>query len=317
MSQPASAKTTPASDTTTGAQLLLTTRAALQAQGRYWQISEEDLNRDATNLRFFLLQYGLANNKLTDAHNFPTTTTLPAEPATRDDLATLTRLVYQLSTDMQALKTGLAEQVLHKVLESVHVDLDAKLSPVTARVVALEKELQETNQSTAMLQQEIGRLQARCSLLDKAAVQVDDAAKKERSCWARLTNFTVVAGENLKDRVQAELVQGKLGLSVTVVSAVRQEVKKRSYAVGSSKEPERDVPAPVLIEFATAEDRLTVLKARRKLQGTRWGLEEDLTPLQQSKKRAAWPAFKEAKAAGKKAYWRAEKLFINDREVQP
>ncbi len=78
--------------------------------------------------------------------------------------------------------------------------------------------------------------------------------------------------EDLRDRVQTELVQGKLelGSTVTVVSAVRQEVKKRSYAdaVGSSKAPERDVPAPVLIEFATAEDRLAVLKARRNLQGT-------------------------------------------------
>ncbi len=42
-----------------------------------------------------------------------------------------------------------------------------------------------------------------------------------------------------------------------------------------------------------------------------------MTPLQQSKKRAAWSAYKDAKTAGKKAYWRAEKLFINGVEYLP
>ncbi len=104
-----------------------------------------------------------------------------------------------------------------------------------------------------------------------------------------------------------------------VKSAARLEAK-RTYADALGKSEEADRPAgprPVLIEFHSAEDKLTVLRARRKLQGTTWGLEEDLTPLQQSKKSAAWPAFMAARKAGRKATWRAERLFIEGAEHKP
>jgi hypothetical protein len=55
-----------------------------------------------------------------------------------------------------------------------------------------------------------------------------------------------------------------------------------------------------------------VLRARKGLQGTQLGLDDDLTPTQQTQKRAAWATFKEAKAAGKRAFWRGAELYVNN-----
>ncbi len=56
------------------------------------------------------------------------------------------------------------------------------------------------------------------------------------------------------------------------------------------------VPA-VIITLASVHDKLTVMRARKGLQGIQLGLDEDLTPAQQAQKRAAWATFKEAKEA--------------------
>jgi hypothetical protein len=41
-------------------------------------------------------------------------------------------------------------------------------------------------------------------------------------------------------------------------------------------------------------------------------LDEDLTPVQQAHKSKQWPLFKDAKVAGKHAFWHSAELFIND-----
>jgi len=60
--------------------------------------------------------------------------------------------------------------------------------------------------------------------------------------------------------------------------------------------------------------RNTVFKARGKLAGTTIGLDDDLTILQQQRKNATWPAFKDFRSRGVKTQWRAEKLFVKDGE---
>jgi hypothetical protein len=50
---------------------------------------------------------------------------------------------------------------------------------------------------------------------------------------------------------------------------------------------------------------------------TKLGLDEDLTPTQQARKSELWPLFKEAKAAGKRAFWRAVKLFVDGTQICP
>jgi hypothetical protein len=58
----------------------------------------------------------------------------------------------------------------------------------------------------------------------------------------------------------------------------------------------------VLLKFTTSENRQAALQGRKGLAGTKLGLDEDLTPVQQACKSKLWPMFKEAKAASKHAF---------------
>jgi hypothetical protein len=71
----------------------------------------------------------------------------------------------------------------------------------------------------------------------------------------------------------------------------------------------------VIITLASVHDKLTVLRARKGLQGTQLGLDEDLTPAQQAHKQVAWATFKEAKEVGEWVYWRGADLYINHKVV--
>ncbi len=52
-----------------------------------------------------------------------------------------------------------------------------------------------------------------------------------------------------------------------------------------------------------------VFRARAKLAGTTWGLDEDLTPLQ--------PQFLEARKTGKRPRWKGDELFVDGCPVRP
>jgi hypothetical protein len=73
----------------------------------------------------------------------------------------------------------------------------------------------------------------------------------------------------------------------------------------------------VLLKFAMNEDHQATLRTRKGLVGTKLGLDEDLTPKQQARESELWPLFKEAKATGKRTFWRATELFINNTQICP
>jgi hypothetical protein len=73
----------------------------------------------------------------------------------------------------------------------------------------------------------------------------------------------------------------------------------------------------MLLKFAMSEDCQAALQGRKGLAGTKLSLDEDLTPAQQARKSELWLLFKEAKAAGKCAFWCVAKLFINGIRICP
>jgi hypothetical protein len=76
-----------------------------------------------------------------------------------------------------------------------------------------------------------------------------------------------------------------------------------------------DKALAVIITLASIHNKLTVLCARKGLQGTQLGFNKDLTLAQQAQKQAAWATFKEAKEAGEWVYWRGADLYINRKVV--
>ena len=62
---------------------------------------------------------------------------------------------------------------------------------------------------------------------------------------------------------------------------------------------------------AQEEERCKPEEADSHVQDKLWSVTCcDLTPLQQERKNAAWPAFQDYNANGMKTQWRAEKLYV-------
>ncbi len=93
------------------------------------------------------------------------------------------------------------------------------------------------------------------------------------------------------------------------VQKVHRQMPSRQLDRATDKAP------AIIITLASVHDKLTVLRARKGLQGTRIGLDEDLTPAQQAQKRTAWATFKEAKEVGERVYWPGADLYINHKVV--
>ncbi|DBA94783.1 TPA: hypothetical protein ACH3X1_002328 [Trebouxia sp. C0004] len=59
-------------------------------------------------------------------------------------------------------------------------------------------------------------------------------------------------------------------------------------------------------ELEKKHHKIMVFKAGSKLASTTIGLDDDLTILQQQRKYAAWPAFKDLRSRGVRTQWWAE-----------
>jgi hypothetical protein len=149
----------------------------------------------------------------------------------------------------------------------------------------------------------------------QAATQAmaDTSAQEARKVNLRLSMFPALVAETdekLLQRIQTEVLQKKMGLEgIMVTSASRL---RPSYARETARGVAAAKPLAVLLKFATGADRQAVLRARVRLAGSAWGLDEDLTPAQQQLKTARWPDFRAAKEAGKKGvFFKGATLFIN------
>ena len=100
-----------------------------------------------------------------------------------------------------------------------------------------------------------------------------------------------------------KLLAEQLNINVVCAGAKRQQKSRNDTA-----------PGIVVVQFERKQQKIAVFKARGKLAGTTIGMDDDLTHLQQKRKNAAWPAFKDFKAKGVRTQWRAEKLFVKDGE---
>ena len=162
--------------------------------------------------------------------------------------------------------------------------------------------------STVAARNPQGQLEKVVSRLTECKMQEQDLAdveaRKKKELNAVLRNFEQEeeeTPESLKEKVD-ELFSDQLETSVVCVSARRMQ-KGRGTAQGI-----------VVVQFEKKQHKVTVFKARGKLTGTSVGLDDDLTQLQQQRKNAAWPAFKDFRSKGIRTQWRAERLFVKEGE---
>jgi hypothetical protein len=103
----------------------------------------------------------------------------------------------------------------------------------------------------------------------------------------------------------------RLCVKVVVAKWQRPATSQASTSMASAR------LGAVLLKFATNEDHQAALQRHKGLAGTKLGLDEDLTPTQQARKSELWPLFEEAKVIGKRAFWRAAELFVDDTQICP
>ncbi len=178
------------------------------------------------------------------------------------------------------------------------------------KVDAMAKSLDTMQDSGEKWKEVMGRK------VDKVANKVDRATDanlvKAREANIRVTRLTMSKGETSKQLM--ELVQTELLDKLKVADRVQVQKVHRQMPSGRLDKATDKAPA-IIITLASVHNKLMVLRARKGLQGTQLGLNEDLTPTQQAQKRTAWATFKEAKKAGEQVYWRRADLYINHKVV--
>jgi hypothetical protein len=169
--------------------------------------------------------------------------------------------------------------------------MEAKIVTVIGQVEMLQNKIDEMAKSFDTMQDSgekwkevVGRK------VDKVANKVDRATNvdlvKVREANIRVTGLTMNKGETSKQLM--ELVQTELLDRLKV--ADRVQVRKVHGQMPSGRLNKAiDKASAVIIMLASVHDKLMVLRARKGLQGTQLGFDEDLTPAQQGQKRLFGP----------------------------
>jgi len=197
------------------------------------------------------------------------------------------------------------EVTMEQVAENILAPrMEAEIVTVTGQVKTLQNKIDEMAKSFDTMQDSgekwkevVGRK------VDKVANKLDRATDadlvKAREANIRVTELTMSKGKTSKQLM--ELVQTELLDRLKVVDCVQVQKVHRQMPLGRLDKAIDKAPA-IIITLASIHDKLTVLRACKGLEGTQLGLDEDLTPAQQAKKRVAWATFKEAKEAGERVY---------------
>jgi len=193
------------------------------------------------------------------------------------------------------------EQVAENILAPA---MEAKIVTITSQVETLQNKVDEMAKSFDTMQDSEERWKEVVGRkVDKVANKVDWATDadlvKAREANIRVTGLTMSKGETSKQLM--ELVQTELLDRLKVANRVQVQKVHRQMPSGRLDKATDKAPA-VIITLASIHDKFMMMRARKGLQGTQLGLNEDLTPAQQAQKRAAWATFKEAKEVGEWVY---------------
>jgi len=158
--------------------------------------------------------------------------------------------------------------------------MEAKIVTVTGQVETLQNKVDEMAKSFDTMQDSGEKWKEVVSRkVDKVANKVDRATDadlvKAREANIRVTRLTMSKGETSKQLM--ELVQKELLDKLKVADHVH--VQKVHWQMLSGQLDKATDKAPtIIITLALVHDKLMVLRARKGLQGTQFGFDEDLTP---------------------------------------
>jgi tRNA G10 N-methylase Trm11 len=169
------------------------------------------------------------------------------------------------------------EQVVENILAPA---MEAKIVTIIGQVETLQNKVDDMAKSFDTMQDSGEKWkEVMGKKVDKVANKVDQAMDvdlvKAREANIRVTRLTMSKGETSKQLM--ELVQTELLDRLKVVDRVQVQKVHRQMLSGRLDKATDKAPV-VIITLASVHDKLTVLHARKGLQGTQLGLDKDLTP---------------------------------------
>eukprot|EP00899_Mesostigma_viride_P022883 jgi/Mesvir1/377/Mv11272-RA.1 len=119
----------------------------------------------------------------------------------------------------------------------------------------------------------------------KAQLQEQHEEQAEADARAQCCNNLILRGFPMASNETPTTLAAELSQLAT---RLELEGEVDMAMVGSRRLPrargKTDDPPPILLTFLSSDDRARVLAGRTKLEGTPWGLDEDITPMQQAQR---------------------------------
>ena len=109
------------------------------------------------------------------------------------------------------------------------------------------------------------------------------------------------SSEHSAEKVQ-RLVREKLGITDTILIDSARRIGRRT----------QNRPRSILVNFRNFPDRQAILRNSKKLKGTNLFVNEDLCEETRRQRREQLPRLREARSAGKIAYFQRNKLIVRD-----
>lgn len=225
-----------------------------------------------------------------------------------------------LIMDLQAVKVLLEAQdkTFKTAIDIVVEQLKSRIQLAEGTIADLIKSLEYTQSETKDLQNEVKVLR-KSDIENKATIdilklRIEELEKRQnyQEDYQRRNNlrFTGIqehsGGETWEETAEtiSKLLEEKLQLPKMKL--------ERAHRTG----PTSSSPRTIVARFERFGDREAVLRNARKLKGTRIYVNEDLCPASQELKKSQFPLLKQAREAGKIAYFRHTKLIVKDRTTQ-
>ena len=238
---------------------------------------------------------------------------IPGGTSTVGQTTDVPSVMQQLLVEFKQMREDTASVLAQVAALSIgYADTRAENEKLSAKVSALDAELKalRSEQCTTTQSPSVDTVQTAVEVAVREAAEIE-----RRKLNLRITRLPAGIDSQEDATELVNELQNALGVN-WAVQTTRVTLLKPSYsAVAASNTPASNKTGSILFSVGSVQEELEILKARRKLQDSdkfrAVGVNEDLTKKQQAEKSAAWPDFKAARAAGKRASFHGSRLFIN------
>jgi len=211
--------------------------------------------------------------------------------------------------DLLKLQEETIKSFFKSFVETTNSRIDSLLKEVQGLKTSLEfsqkdlKSIMDANPS-----ERLKNLESKMETMIEKADDLENRSRRNNLCFDGVDEMQF-------GRETWEQCEGKLKDIVFENLEIEDEVQiERAHRVGRKRDDGK--PRPIVAKFLNYKDREKVLKARKKLKGSKIVIREDVSERVKAKQKELIPKMMEARREGKVAYIRHDKLIIHDNRYQ-